>query len=194
MPSRKPADTVPNHRGGVLIALLMMSLASASRAVEVDELVITTGKGEYAIEMSFRVSAPVPRVMAIMTDFGYPDPVNPDVTSQEIISVTDGVIRVRTEFEGCVLFICREVELIQDVRAEGNEIFAEVVPGGKSFRSGQLYWRVVDDGSDGSAIDFHATMQHNLFVMPLFGGFFLRKRIRDSLLETAENLETAASR
>lgn len=173
---------------GILAAIL---LAHGVWAVEVSRLQVTTGKGAYAIEMSLRVAAPASRVVAVLTDFSYPDPVNPDVTHQEVIAVNDGVTRVRTEFEGCVLFVCREVELIQDVRVEGNDIFADVVPGGESFRSGRLHWRVTDDGG-GSRIEFHASVAHDLFVMPLIGGYFLKKRIRNAMLETAENLEKAA--
>jgi hypothetical protein len=191
---RKTAVVPAGYRWRFCLALLAVLLACRAWGVEINDLVVTTGKGEYTIEMSLQVSAPASRVIAVLTDFGYPDPVNPDVSSREVISVTGNVTRVRTEFEGCVLFICRDVELIQDVRVDDDEIFADVVPGGKSFRSGQLYWRIVDDGNTGSDIDFRASMQHNLFVMPLIGGFFLRKRIRAALLESVENLEKAAAR
>lgn len=174
---------------GILAAILV---AHSVWAVEVSRLQVTTGKGAYAIEMSLRVAAPASRIVAVLTDFGHPDPVNPDVTRQEIIAVSEGVTRVRTEFEGCVLFVCREVELIQDVRVDGNDIFADIVPSGESFRSGRLHWRVTDDGDGGSSIEFHASVAHDLFVMPLIGGYLLKKRIRNAMLETAENLEKAA--
>jgi hypothetical protein len=170
-----------------------MFLAPGARAVEVSHLEITTGKGAYAIEMSLHVAAPPSRVIAVLSDFGYPDPVNPDVTHQEVISVDNGITRVRTEFEGCVLFICREIELTQDVRVEGNDVYADVVPGGKSFQSGRLHWRIADDGVGGSLIEFRASMAHNFFVMPLVGGYFLKKRIHNKLMESAANLEKAAS-
>jgi hypothetical protein len=171
-----------------------MLLASTVCAVEVSRLEVTTGKGAYAIEMTLHVAAPPSRVIAVLTDFGYPDPVNPDVTYQEVISVDNGVTRVHTEFEGCALFVCREIELTQDVRVDGNEVHADVVPGGKSFRSGRLHWRIADDGVGGSHIEFRASMAHNFFVMPLVGGYFLKKRIRNKLMESAVNLEEAASR
>ena len=171
-----------------------MLLASRAWSAEVEHLEVNTTKGAYTIEMSLRVSAPVSRVIAILTDYSYPDPVNPDVTRQEIVDVSGDVTRVHTEFEGCVLFVCREVELLQDVRVEGNEIFADIVPSGQNFRSGRLHWRIIDDGNEGSAIEFRASMAHNFYVVPLIGGYLLRKRIRDTLLESAENLEKAASR
>ena len=188
-----PATPLRRHRIAIG-ALATVLFAPGVWAVEVNHLEVTTGKGTYAIEMSIRVAAPASRVIAVLTDFGYPDPVNPDVTHREVISVDDGVTRVRTGLEGCVLFICREIELMQDVRVDGNEIIADVVPGSKSFQSGRLHWRIADDGDGGSRIEFRASMVHNFFMMPLVGGYFLKKRMRNKLLESAENLEEAASR
>ena len=175
-------------------ALFGFLLASRAWSVEVDYLEVATTKSAYSIDMSLRISAAATNIIAVLTDFSYPDPVNPDVTREEIVDVFGDVTRVRTEFEGCVLFVCREVELLQDVRVEGDEIYADIVPGGQSFRSGRLHWRILDDGEGGSRIEFRASMVHNFYVMPLIGEYLLRKRIRAALLESAENLETAASR
>ena len=193
MPERGAPATPARGLRVVTVALAAMLIAPGARAVEVHHLDITTGKGAYAIEMSLRIAAPPSRVIAVLPGFSYPDPVNPDVTRQEVVSVDDGITRVRTEFEGCVLFICREIELTQDVRVSGNEVYADVVPGGKNFQSGRLHWRIISDGDGGSHIEFRASMAHNFFVMPLVGGYFLKKRIRNKLLESAGNLEEAAS-
>ena len=80
---------------GVFCTIL---LASRALAAEVSNLEVTTAKDAYAIEMSLRVSAPSSRVIAVLTDFGYPDPVNPDVTHQEVLAVTGDVMRVPTVF------------------------------------------------------------------------------------------------
>ncbi len=191
---RKTVAQSAAYRRAFLGALLVFLLASRVCAVEVSRLEITSGKDAYSIEMSLRVSAPAQRVMSVLTDFSFPDPVNPDVTHKEVIAVLGDVTRVRTEFKGCVLFICRDVELIQDVRISENEIFADILPDSKSFRSGRLHWRITDAGDAAANIEFSASMVHNFFVMPLVGGFILRKRIRDNLLESVENLEKAASR
>ncbi len=144
--------------------------------------------------MAFRVAAPAENVITVLTDFSYPDRLNPDVTAREILAVRDGVTRVRTEFEGCVLFFCRTTALTQDVTIDGNEITADTVPDGGDFEAGQLRWRVFDAPGGGARIEFRATIRHNSVVLPFIGKFFVRKRLRQQVLSTAENLEVEAAR
>jgi hypothetical protein len=37
-------------------------------------------------------------------------------------------------------------------------------------------------------------MEPDFFIPPLIGGFFVRKRLRQEIIATAENLETEAAR
>ena len=53
---------------------------------------------------------------------------------------------------------------------------------------------VFDDPEGGARVEFRATIKHGSFVLPFIGGFFVRKRLRQQLLTTAENLEIEASR
>ena len=51
------------------------------------------------------------------------------------------------------------------------------------------------DSGDGRAdVRFRATVEYEFFLMPFIGKLMLRKRIREQLLVTAENLEIEASR
>lgn len=177
----------------LLIALPICLAASPATAMTVDRLEIATSKQNYSIDMAFRVAAPAATVIAVLTDFGYPDRLNPDVTGKEVVAEQDGVTRIRIEFEGCVLFFCRATAMTQDVTVVGNEIRADTIPDGGDFESGQLLWRVFDDPY-GARIEFRATIRHRSFILPFIGNFFVRKRLRQQLLSTAENLEIEASR
>lgn len=174
----------------ILLAILAIPTASA---VEIEHLEIEAYESRYEIDMSFRVAAPAANVIAVLTDFGYPDRLNPDVTDKKVIAEQDGVTRVRIEFEGCALFFCRATAMTQDVTVVGNEIRANTIPDGGDFESGQLLWRVLDDPY-GARIEFRATIRHRSFILPFIGNFFVRKRLRQQLLSTAENLEIEASR
>ena len=59
--------------------LLMIFATSTAAAVEVDHLEIDAEERRYVIDMSFRVAAAPSTVIALLTDFGYPDRLNPDV-------------------------------------------------------------------------------------------------------------------
>lgn len=178
-----------------LLIVLPVCLASTSGyALQVDRLEITAEKNDYTIDMAFRVAATAENVVAVLTDFGYPDRLNPDVTSKEVLFERDGVTRIRIGFRGCVLFFCRATAMTQDIRIRGNEITADAVADGGDFKSGRLHWQVLRSGHDGAAVRFRATVEYEKYVLPFIGKFFVRKRLRQQLLRTAENLEVEASR
>jgi hypothetical protein len=192
--SCRNAHRLPYGTGAALVLALTLLAPSPVHSLEVDRLEIDVRKSQYRIEMSFHISAPVPRVIALLTDFGYPDRLNPDVTSKEVISEQDGVTRVRIGFRGCVLFFCRATAMTQDVRVDGNEITADAIADGGDFKSGRLHWHIADSEPGSAAVRFRATIEHEQFVFPVLGKYFLRKRLREQLLRTAANLEIEASR
>jgi hypothetical protein len=132
--------------------------------------------------------------MAVLTDYGFPDRLNPKVTKREIISRKNGITRVLTEIHSCVFFFCKDVALIQDVTVVANTIHASIVPDEGDFRSGHFRWSVSSGYNSSTQIAFEAIMEPDFFIPPLIGGFFIRKRLRQEILTTAANLETEATR
>ncbi len=187
-----PSDRSRGSRAAVL--LLALVGVSGAMALDIDDLRVTKKGRTYRIEITFDVAAPVDRVMAVLTDYRYPDRLNPEVTKREVISRQKGITRVRTEFNSCVFIFCKDVVLTQDVTVVAGTIQAVIVPDESDFRSGYLRWLVSSSDSGGSHIGFEAVMEPDFFIPPLVGGFFVRKRLRQEILTTAENLETEAAR
>ncbi len=182
-------------RGGrAAVLLLALVPVSCAMALDIDDLRITKQGRAYQLQITFDVAAPVNRVMAVLTDYRYPDPLNPDVTNREVISRQRGITRVRTEIRSCVFFFCRDVVLTQDVTVVADTIQATIVPDESDFRSGYLRWLVSSNDKGGAHIGFEAVIEPGFFIPPLIGGFFLRKRLRQEIIATAENLETEAAR
>lgn len=175
-------------------ALAAGLLATQAAAVDVDHLEIRTSKGSYEVDMTFSVAAAPARVVTVLTDFGYPDKLNRDVTARQVLGVRDGLTRVRTEFRGCALFLCEDITLVQDVAVTENTVVADVVAGQGDFTSGRLEWRITANETGGARVEFRANMEYDFFVLPVFGRLMLRNRLKQQLLETAENLETEVSR
>lgn len=190
---RSPRGQVPAQVLGIVF-LAAGLLAEPAAAVELHHLDIRTGKGSYQVDMAFSVAAQPALVIALLTDYGFPDRLNADVTAREVLGENDGLTRVRTEFRGCALFMCEDVTLVQDVAVSAGTITADVVPGSGDFSAGRLEWQIDRDGTGGSRIEFRANMEYEFFVMPVFGRVLLRNRLRQQLMKTAENLEAAASR
>ncbi len=180
-----------SHTVALLLAVLV---ASSAMAMDLDNLSITKQGRAYQIQMTFGVTAPVDQVMAVLTDYGFPDRLNPKVTKREIISRKNGITRVLTEIHSCVFFFCKDVALIQDVTVVANTIHASIVPDEGDFRSGYFRWSVSSGYNSSTQIAFEAIMEPDFFIPPLIGGFFIRKRLRQEILTTAANLETEATR
>jgi hypothetical protein len=144
--------------------------------------------------MTFDVAAPVNKTIAVLTDYGFPDRLDPDVTKREVISRQRGITRVRTEIHGCVLFFCKDIAITQDVTVVAYIIQADIVPDESDFRSGHMRWSVTRSDNGGSHIVFEVVMERDFFVPPLIGGYLMRKKLRTKVLATAERLETEAVR
>ena len=185
-------DRSRGSRGTVL--LLALIGVSSAMGLDIDDLRVTKQGRAYRVQITFDVAAPVDRVMAVLTDYRYPDRLNPEVAKREVISRQNGITRVRTEFRSCVFFFCKDVVLTQDVTVVAGTIQAVIVPDESNFRSGYLRWSVSGSDNGSSHIGFEAVMESDFFVPPLVGGFFVRKRLRQEILATAENLETEAAR
>ena len=177
-------------------AALLLALVGVSRAMalDIDDVHISKQGRAYQVQMTFGVAASVNQVMALLTDYGFPDRLNPEVTKREVISRQRGITRVRTEIRSCVFFFCKDVALTQDVTVVADTIQADIVPDDSNFRFGYFRWTISSSDNGGSHISFEAVMEPDFFIPPLIGGFVVRKRLRQEILATAKNLETEAAR
>jgi len=176
------------------VLLLTLIVVSRALALNIDDIHITKQGRAYQVQMTFSVAASANQVMALLTDYGFPNRLNPEVTKREVISRHRGITRVRTEIRSCVFFFCKDVALTQDVSIVADTIQADIVPDESDFRSGYFRWSVSSSDSGGSDIRFEAVVEPDFFIPPLIGGFFVRKSLRREILETAKNLETEAAR
>jgi hypothetical protein len=181
---------------GSRTAVLLLALVQVSHAMalDIDDVHITKQGRAYQVQMTFDVAASFNQVMAVLTDYGFPDRLNPEVTKREVISRHRGITRVRTETRSCVFFFCKDIALTQDVTVVADTIQADIISDESDFRSGYFRWSVSSSHNGGSHISFEAAMEPDFFIPPLIGGFFVRRRLRQAILATAKNLETEAAR
>ncbi len=177
-----------------IVLLLVLVGVSRAMALDIDDIRITKQGRAYQVQMTFGVTASVNQVMAVLTDYGFPDRLDPEVTKREVISRQGGITRVRTEIRGCVFIFCKDIALTQDVTVVVDNIQADIVPDESDFRSGYFRWSVSSSDNGGSYIGFEAIMEPDFFIPPLIGGFFVRKMLRQKILAIVENLESEAAR
>jgi hypothetical protein len=177
-----------------ILVLPAMLVALQAMALDKEDVDIREEAGVYSIRMAFDVPATVGQIRSVLTDFAHPSRLSPAVTAREVLGDKDGVVRVRTEFRDCVVFLCKTMLLIHDVTSTANEVRAVVVPGESDFRHGFLQWSIDDAGAAGSHVAFEAVMEPNFFVPPIIGGYLVRNALRKQVLTTARNLVSEAPR
>jgi hypothetical protein len=176
------------------LSAAVVLLAGSAGAFELRQLEIVTRRGAYEIDMAFHVRADTSRIIDTLTDYDRPRRLNPDVDEMQVLHEQDGVTRVRTTFKACALVLCRDLSMVQDVTVVPDRVTAKIIPTAGDFRAGQYDWHVTEAVDGGADVRFRATVEYEFFVMPIIGKLILRKRLREQLLITAENLEIAASR
>lgn len=183
-----------NRGSRTVVLLLLLVGVSRAMALEIVDLRVTKQSRAYQVQMTFGVAASVNQVMAVITDYSFPDRLDPDVRKKDIISRQRGITRVRTETRNCVIIICNDIELTLDVTIVADTIQADIVPDESDFRSGYFRWSVSSNDNGGSHIGFEAVMEPDFFIPPLIDSFFVRKGLRQKILATMENLESQAAR
>ena len=181
-----------NRQSAKRPVLFIVALFAVSRAValSIDSLEVTNIDRTFKVQMELEIAASVDQIIAVLTDYRYPDPLNSKVTKKDVISRTDEITRVRVEFRNCLLLYCKNVVLTQDVTVVAGAIHAETIPELSDFRSGSMHWNVSRNSNGGSQISYSAVMEPDIFIPPFIGEALIRKSLRREMLEIAKNLES----
>ncbi|KPK55824.1 MAG: hypothetical protein AMS22_03130 [Thiotrichales bacterium SG8_50] len=179
-------------RRAILLTTALFGVSYAM-ALTIDALDVTSQGRTFKVKMKLEIAAPVDQIVAVLTDYRYPDRLSPKVTKKDVISRSEEITRVRIEFRSCVFLYCKNLILTQDVTANAGAIYAETIPELSDFLSGSMHWLVSPDGNGGSHIIYIAVMEPDIFIPPFIGEPLIRTRLRREMLEIAKNLESEVS-
>ncbi|MEA3412335.1 MAG: SRPBCC family protein [Pseudomonadota bacterium] len=175
------------------ISFLLLAISCCATAGEPGELTISDKDGVYRIRMEMQVDAPAAHVYQVLTDFRHIYRLNPSITESKVMSSgeSDG-IRVRTLIEDCVLLRCMRIARTETVYRNGNEHLHVVTdPEHSDFKSGITDWWILPDGET-SRVVYQAEMEPDFFIPPVIGRFVMKKKLREGILTSFENLECIA--
>lgn len=143
------------------------------------------------VEMDFK--APADRLREILTDYANLERLNDSITSSEVVAgQTDGVVRVFTNIENCVLFFCVDIRKVEDITEdEHGLIMATIVPESSSFRSGTASWEIRST-PNGSRVIHQAKLEPDLRLPRWMGTAILKDAIRREIEQSFDNLECLA--
>jgi len=92
MASLRPSPMQRDRRRDSRTIVLLLVLVGASRAMalDIDDLRITKQGRAYQVQMTCGVAASVNQVMAVLTDYGFPDRLDPEVQREKLSVGTEG--------------------------------------------------------------------------------------------------------
>lgn len=191
----KPGIPCGGRRAAVLIAALAacaQPLGSPAQAFELLEAETGRDGDAYWLRLEARFDAGIPALLSVLTDYDRIHELHPGLLeSRSLGVVAPGIEEVQVTMESCVLFICRTVRRVEQIRPEGQALFARDVPGRGSFTSGATTWRF-------TAHEGHALLEYETrFVpavgpVPVFGPGMLLRAVEKMTLELMAEVDRRA--
>lgn len=165
----------------------------SSAAAEMLHLAVNDKQGVYQLALEAILNAPADDVRHIITDYAHIYRIDPSIVESRIMSAPNApVTRVRTLINDCVLFVCRSILRVEDVREVGdNDIYSVVVPRLSNVLSGTEHWQIHPIGEK-TRINYNSTLQPDFYVPPLIGSPIVEDKIRAETLTCFNNIERLA--
>ncbi|MGD8483380.1 MAG: SRPBCC family protein [Thioalkalispiraceae bacterium] len=145
--------------------------------------------GEYHLNLVMHIDAPTTSVWQQLTDFNQLGKVNPAIKQSTILHKNNSTTRIKVISEGCVLFFCRTITQVQDVRelGQGYLVIAEVA-GKSDFSSGHTLWHVTPQ-QDSTRVTIRARLKPDFWLPPLLGPWLFQKKLVQQAKTIIINLE-----
>ncbi len=179
----------------VLAGLILGLAAFQVEAAEFLSLDFTReGGGRYRLVSEIRMDAPADGVFEVLSDYeGFPRLSSVFEEGRVLEPVSNGRGLVYLRMKGCVLFFCRQVELVEILQVDPpREIIAVIDPDRSDLDFGRAVWSVVSEGS-GSLVRYELEMDPDFWIPPLIGPLVVEAALRSRGLRAARRIEALAS-
>jgi hypothetical protein len=183
--STSSANEFGKHARALVMAGALFFYVGAVGAAEVLEADVVHKDGLYTVRFDVRLTAPADKVKRHLTDYGnYAKHAKSIVESTVLSQAPDGTVRLRLRMRSCVLFFCRETNVVKDIseQADGT-IHARIDSQLSDFRESTERWRLFADDAQHTRLQYNAELTPTFYVPPLIGPWWLKRKMRE-LLET----------
>ena len=176
--------------------LAIVALGMFARAVgaeDLNDLQVTEKAGTYRVRMVVMIRAPAHYVHRVLTDYVHIYRLNPAITESRILpSPAAGTVRVMTRIGGCIAFLCRDIDRVEDVSEVGaGHLRAIIVPEQSDFGSGRADWYIQPFG-DQSQVVYESEFEPAFFIPPLIGSHFVKRAVGKAVTTSFAKLECIA--
>jgi len=178
-----------------LLALMLGLAVVQADAAEFLSLDFTReGGGRYRLVSEIRLDAPADGVFEVLSDYeGFPRLSSVFEEGRVLEPVENGRGLVYLRMKGCVLFFCRQVELVESLQVDPpREITAVIDPSRSDLDFGRATWTVIPE-DNGCRVQYELEMDPDFWIPPLIGPLVVEAALRSRGLRAARRIEALAS-
>lgn len=169
-------------------------LAAGAAAAEIRSLELSREEGWFRIESDVYLEAPPAGVYRVLSDYDEFERLSSVfVDSRMLEPIEDGTGVVFFHMRGCVLFFCRDVELVERIDVEPeSRILVTIIPERSGMRRGWASWDIAADG-EGTLVRYAAEVEPRFWIPPVIGPLVIRAALNSRGLRAARRLEALAA-
>ena len=162
-------------------------------AAQVVNLAVNDTHGVYQLALDVILNARSVDVHDVITDYAHIYRIDPSIVESNIMGRPGtSVTRVRTLINDCILFLCKPILRVEDVReVDHDEIDSVIVPRLSNVKSGVAHWQIHAMG-DKTRVSYHMTLDPGFFTPPLIGPHVVAEKLKDETLICFNNIERIA--
>ena len=175
-------------------ALLLALPAITLSAAEFSSLELVRDGDDYRVLADVFIEAPAEGVFEVLTDYeGFPRLSSVFREGRVVEPIEDGRGVVYLHMKGCVLFFCREVEIVVFLEIEPyRRILAIVDPERSDLHYGRASWTLAPE-EGGTLVTYELDMRPQFWIPPVIGPLIIKAALRYRGLRAARRLEALAS-
>jgi hypothetical protein len=175
---------------GVVAVLATLAPLSTALALDVQELAVRHLAPRYEIRMVYETQATAARMRAVLTDYVRLKRLSPHIISAQAEPLSNGTLRVRTHTRGCVLFLCVDLNRIEDVSETPGVLSSQIVPN-EDFRAGYTECRF-EEHEGRTRVVYTSTVEPGFFIPPVVGPPLAKRGLKQGLLRAVKSVERLA--
>ncbi len=177
-----------------LLLMLWLGHTGNLMAAELISLDVDQEAGTYTVRLAMELDVTAEHVQQVLTSYRQIHRINPSITESRVLtSPGDGVVRVFTRMESCVLFFCVGFTRVEDVsRSASGDLIAVIVPEQSDFKTGTAMWQITERGEH-TLLVYEASMQPGFFIPPIIGSYIVKEKLKNELLTSISRIECCAS-
>ena len=177
-----------------LLTCLFIFPGAIAVAAELELLNVEKRGKVLQVDSVLVIDAPRALVFAALSDYAAFSQLSDRYKQSRFIEpAEDGTPRIYTEVEGCVLFFCRTITQVQDIRdlGQGYLVISEV-EGQSDFSSGYTMWHVINN-EQGAQVTIRARLKPDFWIPPFIGPWLFQNKLLEQGEALINKLESLTS-